>query len=94
MDIKEQIKGREAEFDYVDIGTHVKLLKEFMRIRDTSPVFEEARKEGYAGIPCFVLENGDVSLTPEDAGLETHERTPEMIQACSIEDHLNHVGGC
>lgn len=82
--VKEQITGREAEFEYIDIGTHVRLLKEFLRVRDNSSVFDEARREGYAGIPCFVWEDGRVSLNPEDAGL----KKSESVMACSLEDHL------
>lgn len=92
VDIKEQIIGRENEFEYVDIGAHVRQLKEFLRIRDTSPVFDEAKANGSAGIPCFVKEDGTVTLTPEDVGLVTNER--EAVNACSIEDHINGVGGC
>lgn len=66
--IEKQIEGR-AEFEYVNIGAHVHLLKEFLKLRDTEAAFTEARAEGRAGIPCFVLEDGTVTLTPEDAGL-------------------------
>ena len=30
----------------------------------------EAKQCGAAGIPCFVLEDGTVTLTPEEAGLQ------------------------
>lgn len=90
--IKKQIAGREEEFTYKEIGEHVKILKEYLHLRDTKDVFEEAKKNGQAGIPCFVFENGNVSLNPEDAGLKKEE--PEKGMSCSIEDHLNHKGGC
>lgn len=92
VDIKQQLEGHEAEYEYIDIGSHVRVLKEFLRIRDNSPVFEEARRNGYAGIPCFVKEDGSVTLIPEEVGLVTNER--EDVRACSIEDHINGVGGC
>lgn len=65
-----QIKGND-KFRSVDIGAHVKNLKEFLRLRDTSPAFDDAKKNGYAGIPCFVLEDGTVMLKLEDAGLRS-----------------------
>jgi glutaredoxin-related protein len=65
----DQIEGRE-EYEMIDIGTHVKLLKEFLKIRDNSPVFDECKEKGYAGIPCFVLEDGTITLEPERAGLK------------------------
>ena len=90
--VEKQIEGNE-NFRFVDIGAHVKNLKEFLRIRDNSPVFDDAKKNGYAGIPCFgkqnqyecgwtVLEDGTVTLKPEDAGLKSG---PEEVKACRID---------
>lgn len=66
--VEEQVKGN-SKYEVIDIGLHVKSLKEFLKIRDNSPVFDEAKKAGAAGIPCFVLEDGTVTLVPEEAGL-------------------------
>jgi len=66
--VKKQIEGN-TNFELIDIGSHVHLLKEFLSIRDKSPIFDEIRASGKAGIPCFVLEDGTVTLTPEDVGL-------------------------
>jgi glutaredoxin-related protein len=66
--VEEQVKGNDR-FELVDIGAHVKNLKEFLRLRDNNPQFDEAKREGYAGIPCFLLEDGTVTLSPEDVGL-------------------------
>ena len=76
-----QIEGNE-KFRCVDIGAHVKNLKEFLRLRDTSPAFDDAKKNGYAGIPCFVLEDGTVTLKPEDVGLKSR---PADGRACRID---------
>lgn len=65
-----QVKG-DNRYEIMEIGGHVSVLKEFLRLRDSSPVFDEARRKGQVGIPCFVLEDGTVTLTPEDAGLRT-----------------------
>lgn len=59
--VEEQIQG-DDRYEIIDIGSHVKHLKEFLRIRDSSPVFNEAKKVGAAGISCFVLEDGSVTL--------------------------------
>lgn len=66
--VKDQIQG-DDRFEVIDIGSHVRNLKAFLKLRDNSPVFDEAKKVGAAGIPCFVLEDGTVTLNPEDAGL-------------------------
>ena len=63
-----QIAGKEG-YEFIDIGSHVKLLKEFLAIRDHNPALAEAKAQGRAGIPCFVLEDGTVTLDVEAAGL-------------------------
>lgn len=67
--VEEQVKGND-KYEVIDIGRHVKDLKAFLKLRDNSPVFDEAKRIGAAGIPCFVLEDGTVTLNPEDAGLK------------------------
>ena len=49
-----------TRFRRVDIGEHVANMKEFIRLRDTNPAFDEAKIEGYIGIPCFVKEDGTI----------------------------------
>lgn len=90
--VKEQIYGREAEFEYRDIGSHIRILKEFLRLRDTEAAFDEAKKNGFAGVPCFVLEDGRVSLKEEDAGLIAGRAVSGA--SCSLEDHRNGKPGC
>lgn len=89
--IKEQIKNK-PEYEYIDIGSHVRLLKEFLKIRDNSGVFLKAKKNGQIGIPCFILEDGTVTLNAEDAGLEN--RPLKGIPACPLEEHLKGTGNC
>jgi glutaredoxin-related protein len=68
--VEEQVKG-DDRYQVIDIGRHVKDLKAFLRLRDHQPVFDAAKQAGAAGIPCFVLEDGTVTLTPEEAGLRS-----------------------
>lgn len=70
--VDEQVKGNDR-YEVIDIGEHVRNLKAFLTLRDNNPVFDDAKKHGYAGIPCFVLEDGRVTLTPEEAGLKSQE---------------------
>ena len=67
--VEEQIAGLDG-YEVIDIGSHVRLLKEFLRLRDSSPAFDNAKRCGSIGIPCFVLEDGRVTLAPEEAGLK------------------------
>lgn len=80
--VKEQVKGRQG-YELVDIGKHVRNLKEFIHIRDNSPAFFRAKETGDIGIPCFVLEDGSVTLSPEEAGLRS--RPESEGAACSID---------
>ena len=66
--VDRQVEG-DDRYEVIEIGAHVKYLKEFLRLRDNHAVFDDARKQGYAGIPCFVLEDGTVTLSPEEAGI-------------------------
>ena len=73
----DQIYGLEDEYEYIEIGEHVLKMKEFLRIRDSkdnAEIFKEIKATGGVGIPCFVLENGRISLDPSDAGLEANPR--------------------
>ncbi len=82
----DQIEGND-NYEYVDIGSHVRLMKEWLRLRDKESCFDEAKREGYAGLPAFVLEDGRVTLSPEEAGLKSRpvDQTPENAIACSID---------
>lgn len=80
--VEEQVKGND-KYEVIDIGAHVRNLKAFLRLRDKESVFDGARKTGAVGIPCFVLEDGTVTLTPEDAGLKS--RPEAEGAACSLD---------
>lgn len=68
--VLKQVEGREADYHFIDIGAQVENLKPFMRLRDTSAVFDPVKAGGWLGIPCFVKEDGTVTLKPEEAGLQ------------------------
>ena len=54
-----------------DIGEDVRVLKEFLQLRDNKDAFIDVRLKGLVGIPCFVREDGTVTLDPEEVGLST-----------------------
>ena len=71
--VEEQVKGN-AKYELVDIGTHV----------DNNPLFDECKRTGSIGIPCFLLEDGTVTLTPEEAGLQSSTSVNEG-KTCNID---------
>ena len=68
--VEEQVKD-DDHYQVIDIGQHVRDLKAFLKLRDHHPAFNEAKRMGAVGIPCFVLEDGTVTLNPVDAGLRS-----------------------
>lgn len=60
-------KARGIEAEYIEITSGMPQLKEFLRLRDTSPVFAPVKEKGAVGIPCFVFEDGYITLDPEEA---------------------------
>lgn len=78
--VERQVVGN-SNFDVIDIGSHVRNLKKFLDLRDHSAAFDEAKKIGDIGIPCYVREDGSVTLNSEDVGLQPMPEGP----ACSID---------
>lgn len=72
--VKAQAEG-DGRFLVIDIGKHVRNLKQFLAIRDTHPAFDDIRGKGSIGIPCFVMEDGNVHFSAEDAGISFAEAT-------------------
>ncbi len=76
---KARLDAGGAEYDFVDITESMKNLKEFLRLRDSEIVFEDARQNGYVGIPALIPDNGVITLNWKqyladngiDAGSET-----------------------
>ena len=52
--VHEQVKGREEEFEYINIGENIRNMGAFTRLRDTNPVFDHCK---------------EMSVDPADAGL-------------------------
>ena len=63
---KADLADAKVEFEYLDFSDDLANLKEFLKLRDTLPVFEAARREGKIGIPCIVRADGSVTLDWEE----------------------------
>ena len=59
---REDLDRAEVAYEYLDFGTNLKALKEFLAIRDKNPVFAEVKEMGTIGIPCILREDGTVTL--------------------------------
>ena len=80
--VERQVEGN-SNFEVIDIGKHVKNLKMFLALRDSHPAFDEAKAIGDVGIPCYVREDGSVTLYAKEVGLEP--RPQNQGPACSID---------
>lgn len=78
--VKEQAKN-DPRFEVIDIGEHVRNLKQFLTLRDSHPAFDKVKQHGSIGIPCFVMEDGSITFSPEDIDLSPVQEG----EACSID---------
>ena len=67
--VMKQVEGN-PEFKVIDIGEDVRYMKEFLALRDNDPAFDEEKATGDVCIPCYVREDGSVTLMSKDVGLE------------------------
>lgn len=51
-------KARGFDSEFIEITEDTGKLKEFLRLRDTDPVFDPVKEHSGIGIPCFVNEDG------------------------------------
>lgn len=84
---EKNFKAHGIEYTYVDINESMKNFKEFLRLRDTLPVFDICKQNGSIGIPAVVSDDGSVTLNWE--GVLTAMGLPvvfrEERQYCSID---------
>lgn len=79
VQVKAQLADNPA-YELIDIGEHVRNLKQFLALRDSNPAFAEVKKHGSVGIPCFLLEDGNVQFALDSIKIED---APEGA-ACSL----------
>lgn len=66
VECREALDRAGVEYTFLDFSRETKNLKEFLKIRDTSDLFDKARAEGNIGIPCLVAEDGRITLDWEE----------------------------
>jgi glutaredoxin-related protein len=54
----DKFKEAGVEIDFRDISEGLDALKEFLILRDSNPLYEEVKKNGYFGMPFFRMEDG------------------------------------
>ena len=86
-DCKAQFDANGIEYEYIDITGSMKTLKQFLKLRDNLPVFEEIKAEGRVGIPCLVQEDGTIVFDWRSLLGDASETVaaPVQGQACSLD---------
>lgn len=51
------------DYAFLDFSHALVNLKEFLKLRDGNPAFEDARRDGFIGIPCIIREDGSITLS-------------------------------
>ena len=62
-----RLKGAGIAFEFREILGELAAFKEFLALRDKSPVFDVPKEKGGIGIPCLVQDDGTVTLDWEKA---------------------------
>ena len=55
-----------VEFEYLDFAEKTANLKAFLKLRDSSPLFDAVRQAGNIGIPCIQREDGSITFDWEE----------------------------
>ena len=57
-----ELAARKIKIQFKNLSASLADLKTYLALRESSPVFDGPKARGSLGIPCFVLEDGTVTL--------------------------------
>lgn len=80
-DAENVLKQSGIKFEYVDISASSENLKFFLDLRDHREEFVELKKQGYVGLPCFLLENGNILFDENEILKEELLASEEAVSA-------------
>lgn len=60
------LEKKGVSFDFLDISEDLSNLKAFLKIRESSPLFDAVRSADGIGIPCFEKDSGEITLNVEE----------------------------
>ena len=66
VECREKLDAAGVAYEYLDFSQDLRSLKEFLKLRDALPLFEQVKQAGGIGIPCIVREDGSVTLDWEE----------------------------
>lgn len=66
VEAEQLLKEKNIKFLYLESSNNIGNLKRFLQLRDTNPIFDEVKKAGSVGVPCFQFEDGTLTLDVND----------------------------
>lgn len=57
-----ELKRLNIEYEAVEVLSNLANFKRFLRLRDTQAIFDQAKQQGYAGLPALLLADNRVIL--------------------------------
>ena len=61
------LTAKGLDYDFVDISGSLAELKTYLAVREGNPaIYDAVRAKGGVGIPCFVKEDGAITLNLEE----------------------------
>lgn len=57
---------KQAQYTYLEFSESTANLKRFLKLRDTEAIFDDVKKAGKIGVPCFKLSDGTLTLNLEE----------------------------
>jgi glutaredoxin-related protein len=86
MACKASLDAAKVPYEFVDITASMANLKAFLRLRDSLPLFDEAKMAGAVGIPCLISEDGSMTLDYESWLAAEHiPKKPGDAPACRLD---------
>lgn len=61
-----RLSGAAMEVDFQDILSCHQALQNYLQIRETDPLYAEIRGTRRLGVPCFMREDGSITLALND----------------------------
>lgn len=62
----EELDEAGQDYEFIDVIGSKENLKEFLQLRDSSSLFDSAREEGRIGIPAFITDSGELTVSVSD----------------------------
>ena len=62
VECRKDLDAAGTVYEYREIASDLRYLKEFLKLRDESACFVSVREEGKIGIPCLVKDDNTISF--------------------------------